>query len=141
MSGSLGLLGSMTIKDFLDEHTKYGPVIANLFDSYNTELPETDISTIPALSPAGSAQTKNFQVIISGDPDSVKAVKSFTWVNPTGTKEKILTQKVKKAISEALPSKTSQDTQPVLPKPQPQIQTAPQTAVPDFLDKIPDEFK
>lgn len=141
VSGSLGLLGSMTIKDFLDEHTKYGPVIANLFDSYNTELPETDISTIPALSPAGSAQTKNFQVIISGDPDSVKAVKSFTWVNPTGTKEKILTQKVKKAISEALPSKTSQDTQPVLPKPQPQIQTAPQTAVPDFLDKIPDEFK
>ena len=141
VSSSLGLLGSMTIKDFLDEHTKYGSVVANLFNSYNIELPEVDISKIPPLTPNYKTQTKNFQVIISGNPDSVSAVRSFTWVNPQGTKEKILTEKVKKAINESLPNKTPQDNSSNLPKPQPQIQTTPAPATPDFLDRIPDDFK
>ncbi len=141
VSSSLGLLGSMTIKDFLDEHTKYGSVVANLFNSYNIELPEVDISKIPQLTPNYKQQTKNFQVIISGDPNSVSAVRSFTWVNPQGTKEKILTEKVKKAINEALPEKNPQNNSTNLPKPQPQTQTAPVVTTPDFLDKIPDNFK
>ena len=141
VSSSLGLLGSMTIKDFLDEHTKYGSVVANLFNSYNIELPEVDISKIPPLTPDYKTQTKNFQVIISGNPESVSSVRSFTWVNPPGTKEKILTEKVKKAINEALPDKTPQDNSGNLPKLQPQTQTAPALTTPDFLDKIPDDFK
>ena len=141
VSSSLGLLGSMTIKDFLDEHTKYGAVVANLFNSYNIELPEVDISKIPALTPDYKVQTKNFQVIISGNPDSVSAVRSFTWVNPKGTKEKILTEKVKKAINEAIPEKSLQNNAQNLPKPQPQIQTPQPVKTPDFLDNIPDNFK
>ena len=141
VSSSLGLFGSMTIKDFLDEHTKYGSVVANLFNSYNIELPEVDISKIPPLTPNYKTQTKNFQVIISGNPDSVSAVRSFTWVNPQGTKEKILTEKVKKAINESLPNKTPQNNSNNLPEPQPQIQTTPAPATPDFLDRIPDDFK
>ena len=141
VSSSLGLLGSMTIKDFLDEHTKYGSVVANLFNSYNTELPEIDISKIPALSPDYKYQTKNFLVLITGAPDSVKSVKSFTWVNPIGTKEKILTEKVKKAINEALPDKSPKDNSSNLPAPQPQVQTKPSPKTPDFLDNIPDDFR
>lgn len=145
VSGSTGILGSMTIKDFLDSHTKYGPAVANLFNFCNTELPEVDISKIPALNPDYKYQTKNFQVIISGDPNSVKAVKSFTWVNPPGTKEKVLTQKVKEAINTALPSKKQQESTPSA-KPaesaQPAIQDrpVPTKTTPDFLDKIPDDF-
>ena len=141
VSSSLGLLGSMTIKDFLDEHTKYGAVVANLFNSYNIELPEVDISKIPALTPDYKSQTKNFQFIISGNTDSVSAVRSFTWVNPKGTKEKILTEKVKKAINEAIPEKTPQNNAQNLPNPQPQIQTPQPLKTPDFLDNIPDNFK
>lgn len=149
VSSSMGVLGTITIKDFLDMHTKYGSTVANLFNFYNTELPEMDISKIPALCPDYQYATKNFRVIISGDPNSVKSVKSFTWVNPPGTKEKALTQKVKDAINTALPQKNPQQpaqeqpsaTKP-LESPLPVIQDrpVPVKATPDFLDSIPDNF-
>lgn len=151
VSSSMGVLGTMTIKDFLDSHTKYGPAVANLFNFCNIELPEMDISKIPALNPDYKYQTKNFQVIISGDPGSVKAVKSFTWVNPPGTKQKVLTEKVKNAINTALPQKNNTDTiQQQLPLQQqpgqaitaPVVQSRPlpDKTTPDFLDNIPDNF-
>ena len=142
VSSSMGLLGSMTIKDFLDNHTKYGPIIANLFNSFNTEIPEMDTSKIPQLQPDYKYQTKNFQVIISGDPNSVKSVRSFTWVNPPGTKEKILTEKIKKTLSETIQTKQDDKEGKALPMPQTVTPTKQQvTTTPDFLDKIPDEFK
>ncbi len=131
VSSSMGLLGTVTIKDFLDEHTKYGPAIANLFNSFNTEIPEMDISRIPALSPDYRYQTKNFRVVIEGDPDSVKSVKSFTWVNPTGTKKKALSQQEatkKEAAAENLPEQNN------VQKP------SQSSAQPDFLNSIPDSF-
>ena len=67
VSSSLGLLGTITIKEFLDEHTKYGAVVANLFNFYNTELPEMDISKIPDLKPNYNYPTKNFRVVIFGN--------------------------------------------------------------------------
>ena len=136
VSSSMGLLGTVTIKDFLDEHTKYGPAIANLFNSFNTEIPEMDISRIPALSPDYRYQTKNFRVVIEGDPDSVKSVKSFTWVNPTGTKKKALSQQ-EATKKEAAAEK---QTPAILPE-QNNVQKPSQTsAQPDFLNSIPDSF-
>ena len=131
VSSSMGLLGTVTIKDFLDEHTKYGPAIANLFNSFNTEIPEMDISRIPALSPDYRYQTKNFRVVIEGDPDSVKSVKSFTWVNPTGTKKKAISQK------EAAAEK---QTPAILPEQNNEQKPSQPSAQPDFLNSIPDSF-
>lgn len=139
VSNSMGLLGSLTIKDFIDEHTKYGAAISNLFNFCNSELPEMDISKIPALSPDYKYQTKNFRVLIIGDPESVKSVKSFTWVNPTGTKKKLLTEKVKNSVNSALPQPQSnqQISQTVIEQPKSKIN---QSGQPDFLDSIPDYF-
>lgn len=144
VSNSMGLLGSLTIKDFIDEHTKYGTAISNLFNFCNSELPEMDISKIPALSPDYKYQTKNFRVLIIGDPESVKSVKSFTWVNPTGTKKKLLTEKVKNAVNNVLPQQQNKPqtaqpvtTQTVIEQPKSKIN---QPGQPDFLDSIPDYF-
>lgn len=131
VSSSMGLLGTVTIKDFLDEHTKYGPAIANLFNSFNTEIPEMDISRIPALSPDYRYQTKNFRVVIEGDPDSVKSVKSFTWVNPTGTKKKAISQKEAAAEKQTPAILTEQNNEQKPSQP---------SAQPDFLNSIPDSF-
>ena len=147
ISSTLGDFGSMTIKDFLDNHTKYGQTVEKLFNSYNIDLPEVNISKIPELSPDMKYQTKNFRVLINGDTNSVKAVKSFTWVNPPGTKAKVLSQEAQAAIKEALPENISQpvqnDTKPqtndnssVMPEPYQQEKTSP-----DFLNSIPDDFK
>ena len=153
VSSSLGLLGSMTIKDFLDEHTKYGQTIASLFNFCNSELPEIDISKIPELTPNLRYQTKNFRVLIIGDAKSVKSVKSFTWVNPIGTKQKALTEKAKEAIEKVLPQNknnvqktTSQEInnkqQKIIIESRPMQQNKPAGLEPaSFLDNIPDNFK
>lgn len=139
VSGSLGLLGSMTIKDFLDEHTKYGQTIANLFNFCNSELPEMDISKIPDLNPDLRYQTKNFRVLIIGDSQSVKAVKSFTWVNPPGTKQKALKEKTEAQEPPSKYSVTPQ--QPVIQSRPMQQTTPPQSKPADFLNSIPDNFE
>ena len=149
VSSSLGLFGQMTIKDFLDEHTKYGTAAAKLFSFYNKELPQVDISKIPPLTPSLNRETRNFRVIIDGDMDSVKAVKSFTWVNPIDsvpvpkqTEEK--TSRVQS--SESIEAKQheqiiSQDNKPVEKSDSStNMQTLPKSQTPDFLDSIPDEF-
>lgn len=156
VSSSLGLLGTMTIKDFLDEHTKYGQNISSLFNFCNSELPEIDISKIPELNPNYRYETKNFRVLIIGNTESVKSVKSFTWVNPIGTKQKALREKVEEAINKVLTA--PQNTQQSQPAPQPQqymttpqqpvVQSRPMQTTPNpktvpasFLDTIPDNFK
>src|SRR5574344_1456974 len=164
VSGSMGLLGTMTIKDFIDEHTKYGTTLANLFNFCNSELPEIDISKIPGLTPDYRYSTKNFMVLISGNAQSVKAVKSFTWVNPPGTKQKMIQQRVKDAITNALPQRQNHQqtlssqaqageqnqtqqsavTQPVQQQATPVRHINPNvnsTNMPSFLDNIPDTFK
>lgn len=155
VSSSLGLLGTMTIKDFLDEHTKYGQNIASLFNFCNSELPEVDISRIPELNPNYRYQTKNFRVLIIGDTESVKAVKSFTWVNPIGTKQKALKEKVEEAINKVLPnnqtptpSPVAQPQQYMTTPQQPVVQSRPMQTTPnpkntpaEFLDSIPDNFR
>lgn len=88
VSDSVGVLGDITLKNVLDEHTSYGETIAKLFTSYNSELPQMDISKIPALTSKYQAETKNFRVIIAGNPESIKSIKSFTWVNPLGFNER-----------------------------------------------------
>lgn len=150
VSSSMGLLGKMTIKEFLDEHTKYGQTIANLFNFCNSELPEMDISKIPELSPNYKYQTKNFRVIISGNTESVKAVKSFTWINPIGTKQKILTEKIHQTINEVIPQSTTQKEQKQntntlnntqqIPKVESRPMQIQKPTTPDFLNDIPDKF-
>lgn len=144
VSGTMGLLGDMTIKDFLDEHTKYGPVAARLFNFYNSELPQADISQIPALSPDYKYQTKNFRVIISGDPDNVKSVKSFTWVNPLGTKKKIIEENLPdNEVNSSEDKLNSAEQQPknIVPVSSSQPVRSNNAGTPSFLDSIPDEFR
>lgn len=140
VSSSLGAFGSTTIKDLIDEHTKHGQTIANLFNFYHYELPEVDISKIPILTPDLKNETKNFRVIISGDTQSVKAVKSFTWVNPLGTKQKILTQQIDTTMKSTENTNTEQKQTQAEPQrtiKQPDIK---KTETPDFLNNIPDTF-
>ena len=144
VSGTMGLLGDMTIKDFLDEHTKYGPVAARLFNFYNSELPQADISQIPALSPDYKYQTKNFRVMISGDPDNVKSVKSFTWVNPLGTKKKIIEENLPdNEVNSSEDKLNSAEQQPknIVPVSSSQPVRSNNAGTPSFLDSIPDEFR
>ncbi len=144
VSSSTGLLGSMTIKDFLDEHTKYGSAAAKLFNSCNSEIPEMDLSKIPSLSPDYKYQTKNFRVLIEGDPDNVSSVKSFTWVNPIGTKRKLIEQNNIKSTETKIENnqRQSQENTTAEQNTQPRQKTV--TAVPSsqpgFLDSIPDYF-
>lgn len=142
VSSSLGTFGSTTIKDFLDEHTKHGQTVANLFNFYHTELPEMDISKIPMLTPDLKYETKNFRVLISGNPQSIKAVKSFTWVNPLGTKDKILTQQIKTVIKNTEISNTKSVKDETISKEQQihQNTNIETKTTPDFLNNIPDTF-
>lgn len=152
VSSSMGILGSMTIKDFLDEHTKYGATAANLFNFCNSEIPEMDISKIPALTPDYRYSTKNFRVLISGDTESVKSVKSFTWINPIGAKKQVMEQIQNATPSVNPPQKTLPESDSIQAKPpatiepsQPIFQSKPAQKIPqaqpDFLNNIPDSFK
>lgn len=150
VSSSMGILGRMTIKEFLDEHTNYGQTVANLFNFCNSELPEMDISKIPELSPDYKYQTKNFRVLIAGDTESVKAVKSFTWINPIGTKQKILKEKINQTLNSVLPKNNNTTTQQQTTTETKHntnitIESKPvqnnQNTQPSFLDNIPDTFK
>lgn len=148
VSGSMGILGSLTIKEFLDEHTKYGAAAASLFNFCNSEIPELDISKIPSLTPDYRYATKNFRVLIEGDTESVKAVKSFTWVNPIGTKQQVSQQKnntqqtqpthPQENTTQAKTAEPATQTQPVV---QSRPMVKPTQNQPDFLDNIPDSFK
>ncbi len=148
VSSSMGVLGTLTIKDFLDEHTSYGTTIAKLFNFYNKEIPLSDIQKIPLLIPDYKYDTKTFQVQITGDPDSVKSVKNFNWVSPAGTKQKLLQKEhilLQKQGQEQAMSKTSEKSESNVNSAQ--VQTPvnynnqkTHTAAPDFLDSIPDKF-
>ena len=141
VSSSLGVLGSLTIKDFLDEHTKYGASAARLFNFYNKEIPDSEIQKIPALLPDYRYDTKTFEVQISGDPDSVKSVKNFNWVSPAGTKQKLM-QESAAAMNTNLQSikgNTLQQNQPEQKRDNAPLNIQP-VSQPDFLDAIPDKF-
>ena len=146
ISSNLGLLGSMTIKDFLDDHTKV-QVKSNVLNYYNIELPEADISKIPALSPDLKYQTKAFRVLINGATNSVKSVKSFTWVNPVGTKKRVLNEMAQKAINQNSPDKQENKFNPInngenIQNLQTPVNISPNVkqTTPSFLDNIPDDF-
>lgn len=143
ISSSMGLLGSMTIKDFIKEHTKYGDNLDKTFKNYNSELPEMDISKIPQLNPDYKYQTKNFRVHIMGDPNSVKAVKSFTWINPIGTTKKILSESNNSNHQEALTNsidKPNNNSSNLSTNRTETKQNSTQVSQPNFLDSIPDYF-
>ena len=131
VSDSVGVLGDITLKNVLDEHTSYGETIAKLFTSCNSELPQMDISKIPALTSKYQAETKNFRVIIAGNPESIKSIKSFTWVNPLGSMKelKTYTQSEKQQPQQEKP----QIVQPAEPPETP-------SSTRGFLDSIPDDF-
>lgn len=141
VSSSLGLFGQKTIKDFLNQYTN-----SNISDkkTYNKNLPDADISKIPPLTPSLDRETRCFRVIIDGDTDSVKAVKSFTWVNPVSAvppaPSKNIISAPKSVTKEQVPAK-SKDTA-IQEKQQPAKQTIPekQETPLNFLDSIPDEF-
>lgn len=150
VSDSVGILGDFTLKNFLDDHPKYGETITKLFTSYNTELPEMDISKIPQLSSKYAQETKNFRVLIDGDPNSVKAIKSFTWINPSGSQSAAL--KKKNTTVTSTDSNQEKQEKPAEPAHQTTTQTQIQPSVKQvtpptqvknssFLDSIPDDFR
>jgi len=126
ISNSMGTIGSITIKDLLAEHTKYGQNENKQIKDNLNELPQMDTSKIPKLSPDYKYQTKDFRVAIIGDPSSIKSVKSFTWIGPI--KNEFSTE------NKENPTETyKQNTQ--TPK-----QTSDQALQPSFLENIPDYF-
>lgn len=140
VSDSVGALGDVTLKNFIDEHTKYGETVSALFKTYNTELPEMDISKIPPLSSSFKAETKNFRVLIEGDPQSVKSIKSFTWVNPSSSMSKIIEETKTENPVPKLPQ--IQNIQPVIKSPETvQQPSSPVSQPAGFLDSIPDNFE
>ncbi len=137
VSDSIGPLGDLTLKNILDEHTKYADTIEKLFTSYNTELPEMDISKIPPLSSVANSESKNFRVLIEGDPQSIKAIKSFTWVNPPGTVHKLKKDTKEEEMPQANSSIKSDKP---AENPVRNVETPVLKNNTNFLDSIPDNF-
>ena len=148
VSDSIGPLGDLTLKNLLDEHTNYGSTIEKLFNSCNTELPQMDISKIPPLS-SGAGDAKNFRVLINGEPQSIKSIKSFTWVNPLGSVKKINESAgFDSKLQNVNPQPASQNK---VNTSSPAQSKVPATVIPEansssapsgnsFLDSIPDDF-
>ena len=134
VSNSLGTFGSMTIKEFLEEHTNIMKNSENTAKEYETELPQMDISKIPNLSPDYKYQTKNFRVLIIGDPNSIKSVKSFTWVSPINVWPKTQNS-ASQSNSLQKPNNYQNNIQQNTTK-----QTSDQASQPSFLENIPDYF-
>lgn len=135
VSSSLGLFGQRTIKDFLDEHTNSGKKAEKMLAFFNKELPEADISKIPPLTPRLNRETKNFKVLIDGDINSVKSVKSFTWVNGITRKNSTLNTEIKNSeVQINTKPQPQQEKEALQVKPQKTIEPA------GFLDNIPDTF-
>jgi hypothetical protein len=98
-----------------------------------------DISKIPELTPNLNNETKNFKVIINGNPNNVTSVKSFTWVNPIGSKQKILNSETKTTQEQNQQNEIKKEnyTNVTVEKTQPKEKIYNQN---NFLDNIPDEF-
>ena len=79
-------------------------------------------------------QTKNFRVLIIGDPNSIKSVKSFTWISPLPLKEHLQNNQQVYETNSNLNQDSNLDLK------NPTRQTSDQASQPSFLENIPDYF-
>lgn len=132
--------------------------IGNLFyDEYNTTVPQIFIDAIPELNPSFENSTsKLFRVEIQGEPDSVKAVKSFKWIigstnAPIPEQKDINNQIQRQEQSQGIKNLTQDEKNTVIEKREKtdiikyQEQSAPEKSnsfgTPDFMDGLPDNFE
>ena len=85
--------------------------------------------------------------MINGATNSVKSVKSFTWVNPVGTKQRVLNDMAQNAINQNSPDKQENKFNPIntgenIQNLQTPVNISPNVkqTTPSFLDNIPDDF-
>ncbi len=139
--------------------------LGNLFyNDYNTRAPAAILKAIPSLNPYSGLSSRPFEVVITGNPDNVKSVKSFKWItetteapipnniyvesrlnnkpqtnttttNPVGEKLERQDYVPRNQYIDSNKQQDSQDT-PV----QKQNQSSNSTELPDFMNNLPDNF-
>lgn len=143
--------------------------LGNLFyNDYNTRVPAAILKAIPPLNPYSGLSSRPFEVVITGNPDNVKSVKSFKWITETTeapipnnsyveshlNNSKTQTNPVSNSVGEKLErqdylpknqyvesySNKQQETQDVRPPFQMQNRGSKSTDLPDFMDNLPDNF-
>ena len=113
------------------------------FGNFNMQTTQDTIDKIPDLTPKTDLKTRNFNVKINGNVQSVKSVKSFKWL--------VLKSEVAQ-VQEAQPTQSVQSAQPTIARPLVEqqktvpTQQAPtpsrknNTTLPDFLNSLPDSI-
>lgn len=141
--------------------------LGNLFyNDYNTRVPTAILKAIPSLNPYSGLSSRPFEVVITGNPDNVKSVKSFKWITET-TEAPIPNNNYVESRLKNKPQTNTTTTdfvgeklerQDYLPKnqyiennsneqqelqnirPQTQNQSSNTTELPDFMNNLPDNF-
>ena len=82
----LGPVGEFSFNKLLSYMPKFGSITAGMVNQITTNPYGENVSMLPDLTPKQSGATKEFKVILNGNIESTKAIKSFKWLsNPTIT--------------------------------------------------------
>lgn len=77
---ALGPLGDISIEKLLGQIPHFGALATNLLSAYYAQADQSEIDQIPQLT-SEDTESKMFKVIISGNLQNPRAVKSFKWIN------------------------------------------------------------
>lgn len=163
----LGPVGEFSFNKLLSYMPKLGSISAGIVNQMTTNPYGENVSMLPDLTPKQSGATKEFKVILNGNVESTKAIKSFKWLsNPTiapatnTTGGTTTSTSVSGTSSSTTPTQTTTQnktyTPPTANEMQSQVQNAiqnktsetlnkilkpkstNQTGVADFIDNLPD---
>jgi len=162
----LGPVGEFSFNKLLSYMPKFGSITAGMVNQMTTNPYGENVSMLPDLTPKQSGATKEFKVILNGNIESTKAIKSFKWLsNPTitpttsGSSSSTTGTTNSSSSSTTQPSQTTNRTYtpPTANEMQSQVQnaiqnktsetlnkilkpktTTNQTGVADFIDNLPD---
>lgn len=77
VASSLGVINNVSLDKLLNQLGTFGAVAKTMLGTFNTPISDSDIKSIPDLTPSSSFRT--FKVLMSGNIYSASAVKSFQW--------------------------------------------------------------
>lgn len=132
----LGPFGELSLSNIASHIPRLNNVsLPNLFfNNFNLVVTPDVIARIPSLTPKTDLKTKNFNVKIFGDVDSVKSVKSFKWLVLRSDAPQV--QNSYSSQSAEIPATVTQPVnRPVVPIRRQQAE------LPDFLNNLPDTIK
>lgn len=137
--GVIGPFGELSLANIARKIPKLSnATLPNIFyKNYNLQVSQDVLNRIPDLTPKTDLKTKNFNVKIYGNIGSVKSVKSFRWIGLESVEQSSYatiqqSDNTTKEQKNDIPS--SAKVTPVYNQPK-------QSTMPDFLDKLPDNFK